>query len=294
MLISAIVMLRSLDARCWKLERGMHVQRRNNVKVIGEGPVTLIFGHGFGCDQRMWRFVAPTFSDRYRVVSYDLVGSGGSELAAYFRHKYDRLDGYAQDLLEVIEAFGQGPVVLVGHSVSAMIGVLADRLKPGLIAGHIMVGPSPRYIDDEGYVGGFTRADIDSLLDTLDSNYLGWSSSMAPSIMGAPDQPELGEELASSFCRTDPEIARHFARVTFMSDNRKDVQGLTTPALILQCTDDLIAPLEVGDYLHAAMPGSSLCLIENIGHCPHMSAPAACVEAIEQFLKPYGNAPHVA
>ncbi|GAB7533146.1 alpha/beta hydrolase [Pseudomonas sp. 3A(2025)] len=272
----------------------MQLQKRNNINVIGNGPVTLIFGHGFGCDQRMWRFVAPSFANRFRVVLYDLVGSGGSDLSMYFRHKYERLEGYARDLLEVIEQFGQGPVILIGHSVSAMIGVLADRLEPGRIAGHIMVGPSPRYIDDEGYLGGFSRADIDSLLDTLDSNYLGWSSSMAPSIMGAPDQPELGQELANSFCRTDPDIARHFARVTFMSDNRKDVQGLATPALILQCSDDLIAPVEVGDYLHAAMPGSVLRLIENIGHCPHMSAPKACTEAIEEFLQPFGRTPDAA
>ncbi|WP_109514002.1 alpha/beta fold hydrolase [Pseudomonas ovata] len=268
----------------------MPVQQRNNVKVLGSGPVTLIFGHGFGCDQRMWRFMLPAFVDRYRVVLYDLVGSGSSDLSMYFQHRYERLDGYARDLLEIIHEFGQGPVVLVGHSVSAMIGVLADRMQPGCISGHIMVGPSPCYIDGDGYVGGFSAADIDSLLDTLDSNYLGWSRSMAPSIMGAPDQPELGDELVNSFCRTDPDIARHFARVTFMSDNRKDVQGLTTPTLILQCTDDLIAPLEVGDYLHAAMPGSTLSLIENTGHCPHMSAPRACIEAIEQFLQPYGQA----
>ncbi|WNW13765.1 alpha/beta hydrolase [Pseudomonas sp. DTU_2021_1001937_2_SI_NGA_ILE_001] len=272
----------------------MQLQQRNNVTVMGHGPITLIFGHGFGCDQRMWRFVAPGFADRYRVVLYDLVGSGGSDLHAYYRHKYERLEGYAADLLEIIEQFAEGPVVLIGHSVSAMIGVLADRMRPGVVAAHVMVGPSPRYLDDEGYVGGFTRADIDSLLDTLESNYLGWSSTMAPSIMGAPDRPELGEELTSSFCRTDPAIARHFAGVTFLSDNRKEVQGLTTPSLILQCSDDLIAPVEVGDYLHAAMPGSVLCLVENIGHCPHMSAPDACAEAIERFLDAGPGRPHAA
>ena len=262
----------------------MDLNRRNNVHLSGEGPATLIFSHGFGCDQTMWRHLLPTFSDRFRIISYDLVGAGGSDLAAYDQEKYSTLAGYAADLNELIEAFAKGPVILVGHSVSAMIGVLADRRVPGQVAAHVMVGPSPCYINGEGYNGGFEREDIDELLDTLESNYLGWSSNMAPVIMGAPGQPALSEELTNAFCRTDPEIAKHFARVTFMSDNRADVQGLTTPALILQSTEDIIAPMAVGEYLHQAMPHSTLRVIDNIGHCPHMSAPSDCTRAMEQFF----------
>ncbi|WP_017256189.1 alpha/beta fold hydrolase, partial [Pseudomonas tolaasii] len=196
----------------------MNLQHRNNVSIMGNGTSTLVFSHGFGCNQAMWNYLAPQFTDRFRVVMYDLVGAGLSDLAAFDKAKYSALDGYARDLNELIGEFAIGPVILVSHSVSAMIGTLADRLAPGRIAAHVMIGPSPRYIDDAGYVGGFTRSDIDDLLDTLDSNYLGWSSAMAPAIMGAPAQPSLSVELTDSFCRTEPEIAKQFARVTFMSD----------------------------------------------------------------------------
>lgn len=263
----------------------MDLQHRNNVTIMGEGPATLVFSHGFGCDQTMWNYLVHHFTDRFRVVLYDLVGAGRSDLGAYEREKYGSLAGYAQDLVEVIDAFGLGPVIVVGHSVSAMIGALADRQAPGRIAAHVMIGPSPCYINSENYEGGFQLSDINSLLDTLDSNYLGWSSTMAPTIMGAPGQPALGEELTNSFCRTDPEIAKQFARVTFMSDNRQDIAGLATPTLILQSTDDLIAPVSVGHYMHAALPNSTLSLVSNIGHCPHMSAPGACSEAMDVFLQ---------
>lgn len=262
----------------------MDLQHRNNVTVLGSGPATLIFSHGFGCDQSMWSYLYPHFTDRFRVVLYDHVGAGQSDLVAYDPHKYDSLGGYAQDLSEIVDHYGSGPVILVGHSVSAMIGALADRLVPQRIAAHVMVGPSPCYIDSGDYVGGFKLADIHSLLDTLDSNYLGWSSSMAPVIMGAPGQPALSEELTNSFCRTEPGIAKQFARVTFLSDNRQDIEGLTTPTLILQSTDDLIASVAVGEYLHTMLPASTYCLIPNVGHCPHMSAPSACSEAMDRFL----------
>ncbi|QWT21265.1 alpha/beta hydrolase [Bacillus sp. NP157] len=262
----------------------MRVQERNNVRQFGDGPATLVFAHGFGCDQNMWRLVASAFSDRFRVVLFDLVGSGGSDLSAYDRDKYDSLDGYADDLIEVVQAFGRGPVVFVGHSVSAMIGAVAELRSPGLFAAHIMIGPSPCYIDDGDYTGGFSRDDIDSLLETLSGNYLGWSSTMAPVIMGAPDQPELAEELTNSFCRTDPEVARQFARVTFLSDSRRDIPRLASPCLILQCSDDIIAPMAVGDYLHRVLPNSTLRVIDNVGHCPHLSAPRASIEAMNAFL----------
>ncbi|SEN12394.1 Pimeloyl-ACP methyl ester carboxylesterase [Luteibacter sp. UNCMF331Sha3.1] len=262
----------------------MNIEARNNVRVTGDGPATLVFAHGFGCDQNMWRLVAPAFADRYRVVLFDLVGSGGSDISSYDRAKYESLDGYADDLVDLIDAFGKGPVVFVGHSVSAMIGVLAGLKAPESIAAHVMIGPSPCYIDDGDYVGGFSRDDIVSLLETLDSNYLGWSRAMAPAIMGAPDRPELGAELTNSFCRTDPEIARQFARVTFLSDSRRDLDRRVSPSLILQCTEDIIAPVAVGEYVHRALPRSTLRLIDNVGHCPHLSAPQACIDAMNDFL----------
>ncbi|MBY8949112.1 alpha/beta hydrolase [Pseudomonas sp. SH10-3B] len=268
----------------------MDLRHRNNVNVLGDGTATLVFSHGFGCNQAMWNDLAPQFLKRFRVVLYDLVGAGLSDLGAFDKAKYSALDGYARDLNEIIDAFAEGPVILVGHSVSAMIGTLADRLVPGRVAAHVMIGPSPRYIDADGYVGGFKRADIDDLLDTLDSNYLGWSSAMAPVIMGAPEQPALSETLSDSFCRTEPDIAKQFARVTFLSDNRQDVIGLTTPVLILQSSDDLIAPVVVGEYLHSVLPNSTYCLVDNVGHCPHMSAPQACAAAMQDFLAPWAIA----
>ncbi|MCF5052016.1 alpha/beta fold hydrolase [Pseudomonas syringae] len=265
----------------------MDLRHRNNVTVMGNGTSTLVFSHGFGCNQAMWNALAPLFAERFRVVLYDLVGAGLSDLSAFDKAKYNALDGYAHDLNEIIDAYAEGPVILVGHSVSAMIGVLTDRQAPGRIAAHVMIGPSPRYIDTDGYVGGFQRSDIDDLLDTLDSNYLGWSSAMAPVIMGAPGQPALSQTLSDSFCRTEPDIAKQFARVTFLADNRDDVIGLITPVLILQSSDDLIAPVAVGEYLHSVLPNSTYCLVDNVGHCPHMSAPQACAAAMQSFLAPW-------
>ena len=270
----------------------MSVQLRNNVNVMGQGPATLVFAHGFGCDQSMWRFMAPLFAERFKVVVFDMVGNGQSDLSAYYKRKYESLSGYANDLLEIVTEFaGPGPVIHVGHSVSAMVGVLADLREPGHFAAHVMIGPSPCYINDGDYIGGFTRQDIASLLSTLDSNYFGWASTMAPAIMGAPGRPELGEELAHSFCRADPEISKQFARVTFTSDNRDEVARLTTKTLILQCSEDFIAPPVVGDYLQRVMLDSTLRVIDNIGHCPHMGAPDACIAAINEFISASGVVP---
>jgi len=262
----------------------MDLMARNNVSLVGEAPVTMMFAHGFGCDQNMWRLLTPGFDRRFRTLLFDHVGSGRSDLAAYDRSRYDTLQGYADDVNELLDALVPGPVVFVGHSVSAMIGMLADLARPGRIIGHVMVGPSPCYVNDGDYVGGFERADIDELLTTLESNYLGWSSTMAPAIMGTPDRPALSEELTNSFCRTDPEIAKHFARVTFLSDHRSDLARLTTPSLILQCSEDLIAPQTVGEFMHRTLPNSMLRIIENVGHCPHLSAPSASSAAMEEFL----------
>lgn len=262
----------------------MSIARRNNVNVSGHGAATIVFAHGFGCDQNMWRLLAPQYAERFRVVTFDLVGSGRSDLTAYDRDKYNSLGGYADDLVQVIQEFGAGPVIVVGHSVSAMIGLLAALRAPGAIAAHVMVGPSPCYINDGDYVGGFSREDIDGLLDMLDSNYLGWASNMAPAIMGVPERPELGLELAESFCRTDPDIAKQFARVTFLSDNRADLANLQEPTLIIQSTEDIIAPVVVGEYMHRVLPSSTLAIVDNVGHCPHLSAPSASQAAIDRFL----------
>ena len=262
----------------------MSVISRNNVRVDGKGAVTMVFAHGFGCDQTMWRFLAPAFSERFRTIAFDLVGSGGSDLGAYDRTKYGSLHGYADDLLEILDECATGPVVFVGHSVSTMIGLLATIKAPERFAAQVMVGPSPCYINDGDYIGGFAREDIDELLETLDANYLGWSSSLAPVIMGAPGRPDLSAELQDRFCRNDPDIAKHFARVTFLSDHRADLAHSEVPALILQCSDDLIAPRTVGDYLHRHLPNSTLHVIENVGHCPHMSAPTESSRAIDAFL----------
>jgi sigma-B regulation protein RsbQ len=264
----------------------MSVQIRNNVRISGSDGPTLVFSHGFGCDQAMWRLMTPAFEDRFRIITYDLVGSGGSDLAAYDCTRYGTLNGYADDLLQVIDEFATGPVITIGHSVSSMIGMLATIKAPDRFLAQVMVAPSACYINDHeaGYFGGFDRADIDELLETMEANFLGWSSSLAPAIMGAPAQPALREELTESFCRNDPDIAKHFARVTFLSDHRNDVPQSIIPALVLQCSEDLIAPLSAGDFLHGHLPRSQLQVIDNIGHCPHLSAPTACSQAMAAFL----------
>jgi sigma-B regulation protein RsbQ len=261
------------------------VLKRNNVTVGGRTDgQPMMFAHGFGCDQNMWRFVTPAFEDRYRIVLFDHVGSGNSDWAAYDQTRYGTLAGYARDVLEILGELDLRDVIFVGHSVSSMIGALAALDEPDRFASLVMVGPSPRYINDDDYVGGFSRADIEGLLDSLDSNYLGWSQAMAPVIVGNPDRPQLGAELTASFCRSDPEIARHFARVTFLSDNRQDLERLSVPTLILQCSEDVIAPEVVGEYVRDRIPGSQLTVMQATGHCPNLSAPDETVAAIQRFL----------
>ena len=266
----------------------MSVFHRNNARVTGSGPTTMVFAHGFGCDQNMWRLLAPAYEERYRTLVFDHVGSGESDIGAYDKKKYASLDGYATDLIEIVAEADAGPVIFVGHSVSAMIGLLANLRRPDLFAAQIMIGPSPCYVDDGDYRGGFKREDIDALLETLEGNYLGWSSNMAPAIMGAPEQPELSVELTNSFCRTDPEVARQFARATFLSDLRAELPKLEAPALVLQCSDDIIAPVSVGEYMKQAMPRATLAVIDNVGHCPHLSAPSVSASAIDAFLRQEG------
>jgi sigma-B regulation protein RsbQ len=244
----------------------------------------MIFAHGFGCDQNMWRFVATAFEAEFRIVLFDHVGAGGSDLTAYEPAKYATLSGYADDLVEIGRELGLNGAVFVGHSVSAMIGVLASLKAPELFESLVLVGPSPRYIDDGDYIGGFSEEQINELLEFLADNYMGWSAAMAPVIMGNPDRAELREELTNSFCRTDPDIAKAFARVTFMSDNRSDLAGVRARTLILQCSEDLIAPTQVGEYVHRQVPGSKLVLMRATGHCPNLSAPEETIAAIRAFV----------
>jgi sigma-B regulation protein RsbQ len=260
---------------------------RHNISVSGApGAQPLVFAHGFGCDQNMWRHVAPHFEDAFRVIAFDHVGAGDSDATAYDPVRHGSLRGYAQDVLTLLHELDLRDVVFVGHSVSAMIGVLAAVAEPDRFDKLVLVSPSPRYTDaDDGYTGGFTEADITELLDSLDSNYLGWSSAIAPVIMGNPDRPELGAELTASFCRTDPEIARRFARVTFLSDNRADLPHVTVPTLVLQCTDDVIAPVAVGEYVRDAIPDAELVMLHATGHCPNLSAPEATTAAIAGFVR---------
>ena len=259
---------------------------RHNVHVIGRPDgQPMLFAHGFGCDQHMWRFVTPRFVDTYRVILFDHVGAGGSDLTAYDPERYGSLDGYADDVLAICRALDLHDVIFVGHSVSAMVGVLAAVAAPDLFDRLVLVGPSPRYIDDTDYVGGFTEDDIADLLASLDSNYLGWSATMAPVIMGQPDRPELGDELTESFCRTDPDIARRFAQATFLSDNREDLRKVHLPTLVLQCSDDVIAPVTVGEFVRDTIPDATMVLLNATGHCPNLSAPEETADAIAGFLK---------
>jgi sigma-B regulation protein RsbQ len=261
------------------------VRHRNNVRVFGAGTQPMIFAHGFGCDQNMWRWMTPAFENDYRIVLYDHVGAGNSDLTAYRSQKYRTLDGYAADLLEICAAEELTDVIFVGHSVSAMIGVLAAIQEPERFDRLILIGPSPCYVNDGDYVGGFARQDIDGLLEFLESNYMGWAAAMAPVIMANPDRPDLGAELTSSFCRTDPDIAREFARVTFLSDNRTDLAKLRTPSLVLQCSEDPIAPRAVGEYVHANLAESELRMLKATGHCPNLSAPEETIAAMKAYLR---------
>ena len=260
------------------------IGKRNHVKISGRGERVMLFAHGFGCDQAMWRYVAPAFEDRYRVVLFDYVGSGKSDWTAYDARRYATLDGYARDVLDVVEAFDLRDVIFVGHSVSSMIGMLAAIEAPERFAQLVMIGPSPCYVNEAGYVGGFDRKDIDGLLDLMEKNFIGWAQFLAPVVMKNPDNPELAGELQASFCAADPRVTRQFARATFLSDNRADLAKLRVPSLILQCCEDAVAPEAVGRYLSETLAGSTLRQMSATGHCPHMSHPAETVRLIQEYL----------
>lgn len=261
-----------------------NIIERNNVKVIGEGNTTLMFAHGFGCDQNTWRSVMTHFTDNFKIVVFDYVGAGKSDLSAYNENRYKSLDGYAMDVIEICDELKLTNVVFVGHSVSSMIGVLALKQRPGIFEKIVFIGPSPRYINAPGYDGGIDINDLEELLEVMDSNYLGWSKMVAPQIMGNSDRPELGEELTASFCSTDPDIARKFARVTFMSDNRDDLRYLKIPSLTIQCDDDFLTSYETADYISSKVERNNVVKLSSTGHCPHLSDPVGVVDAIRSFV----------
>lgn len=258
--------------------------KRNNIRIVGNGDQSIMLANGFGCDQNVWRHLIPAFQNSYKLILFDYVGAGGSDLSAYNASRYSTLDGYALDVLEIIKFLGLTDVIFIGHSVSSMIGVRAAITKPILFSKLIFVSPSPCYINDGDYYGGMDKEDLDGLFKMMDSNYLGWSGAMAPLIMGNSDYPELGDELAANFCATDPEIAKEFARVTFMSDSRADLRQLIVPSLTLQCNEDMLAPLEVGEYIKNNTPDNTLVIIKATGHCPHLSAPGETTRAISEYL----------
>jgi sigma-B regulation protein RsbQ len=261
------------------------ISQRNNVRVFGNGKQPMMFAHGFGCDQNMWRFLTPAFESDYKIILFDYVGAGRSDKSAYNPERYSSLLGYAQDVLEICEELNLRNTIFVGHSVSSMIGLLAAIEEPKYFHQLIMVGPSPCYINQENYIGGFERKDIEGLLETMEKNYIGWANFLAPNIIGNKDRPQLGEELTESFCSTDPLIARQFAEATFFSDNRNDLRKTKVPTLILQCSEDIIAPLEVGQYLSKNLPGSTLRVMKATGHCPHMSEPEETISLIKEYLQ---------
>ena len=262
----------------------MNVLSRNNVVIRGDGTSPMMFAHGFGCDQNMWRFITPAFVETHQIILFDHLGAGKSDLTAYNPEKYKELDGYAQDIIEIANELQLENIIFVGHSVSAMMGILAAEQVPDLFKTLILVAPSPSYINDGDYIGGFSKNEIDELLASLDANHMGWSMTMAPLIMANPERAELGEELTNSFCRTDPTIAKQFARATFLTDSRSILDSCTTPALILQCSNDIIAPVEVGEYINKHMVNSKLVILDASGHCPHLSAPEDTISAIQAYL----------
>jgi sigma-B regulation protein RsbQ len=257
---------------------------RNNVKISGKGKQPIIFANGFGCDQKMWRFLTPAFADDYQIILFDYVGSGQSDVKAYEIDRYSDLKGYAQDILDICESLSLSNVILVAHSVSGMIGILASLQASHLFQRLILIGSSPCYINKTDYVGGFEEQDIAGLLDIMEKNYIGWANFLAPIVMRNQDQPELTRELEKSFQSNDPTIATHFAEITLYSDNRHNLSKAIVPSLILQCTDDAFVPVEVGYYLHQYLPKSILKVMQATGHCPHMSHPQETINLLKEYL----------
>ncbi|MDH6180130.1 sigma-B regulation protein RsbQ [Microbacteriaceae bacterium SG_E_30_P1] len=260
--------------------------KRNNVRVTGNTDgTTLVLIHGFGSTRETWRYVAEALEPHFRVVVFDQVGVGGSDKSVYDRSKYDTLHGYADDVIEIVEALALTDVVLVGHSIGAMTAVLAANARPDLVSKLVLIAPSPRYLDDEGYRGGFSRQAIDDLLTSLETNYLSFSQSLAPIIVGMPDRLELSADFAEGIYAIDPEINSQFARVTFRADHRRDLRDVTVPALVLQIAEDAVAGPEVGAYVHRSIPTSTMVTIPSRGHVPLLSDPDLVAQSIKDYLR---------
>lgn len=261
------------------------VIERNHVRVIGEGHQIIVMAHGFGCDQNMWQYITPYFKEQYKIVLFDYVGSGKSDMSAYDAEKYNSLHGYKQDLLEVIEALDLEQVIYFGHSVSSMIGLLAAIEQPQKFKQMIMIGPSPCYLNDEHYKGGFEKSDVEDLLSMMEMNFAGWASFMAPFAMGNEGTSPITEELENTFVSCNPQIAKQFAEVTFYSDYRDTIAKLQVPTLIMQCANDSVVPVEVGYYLHKNIKNSELVILDTRGHYPHISEPKLTVELMNNYLQ---------
>ena len=262
----------------------MSLAQQHAISIRGRGETPMIFLHGYGCDQNMWRLMTPYFEPSHKVVLYDQIGAGKSDVSAYDKAKYASLEGYADDLIAICQVLALGPVVVVAHSVGCTIALLAARRRPELFDRLALVGPSPCYVNEGDYVGGFARNELDEMLEFLQINHAGWSARMAPVIMGHPERPELAAELEASFCRIDPTIAHEFAKATFLSAHRAELADVTTPTLILQSDEDVVAPVTVGSYMHAVMPDSALVVLRSPGHCPHISAADRVAAAILHYL----------
>lgn len=262
----------------------MEITKRNNVKIIGKGSQVIMFAHGFGADQNSWKGIIPAFIPDFKIILFDYVGSGNSDIGSYNASRYNNLSGYADDVIDICKALDLEDVIFVGHSVSSMVGVLASLKMPSLFKKIVFIGPSPRYINDEGYYGGMEEPDLEALLEMMDSNYLGWAGNMAPAIVGNADRPEHWENLSASFCATDPNIAKQFARVTFLSDNRKDLPLLKIPSLTIQCRDDILTSETVAKYILKHTPGNKMVLLDSTGHCPHLTDTDNVIKTIKEFI----------
>ncbi|MGG0642661.1 alpha/beta hydrolase [Sporosarcina gallistercoris] len=261
------------------------IQQRNHVKIIGQGEQTIMLAHGFGCDQSMWQYIAPALAEQYRVVLFDYVGAGNSDISSYQTEKYSTAHGYKQDILEIIDELGLKEIHFVGHSVSSMIGMLAAIERPECFKKFVMIGPSPCYINEpNGYVGGFEKSDIADLLTMMEMNFTGWASYLAPIVTDPTKNPQVTKHVEASFVSTDPQIAREFAEMTFLSDHRDRLASMSIPTLVIQCSDDSIVPIEVGEYLNAHLPSSTLRIMEVKGHYPHISQPEETLKLIQEFL----------
>lgn len=263
------------------------IRSRNNISLLGNDPLkkTIVFSHGFGSDQTAWRHQVEAFKNNYNIVLFDMVGAGKSDFSAYSPNRYSTLHAYSDDLIEIITELQLQKPIIVTHSVSGMTSVLASLREPQMFEKLILICSSPRYLNDGDYKGGFDQSDLDGLFDAMSSNYHAWAAGFGPVAMGNPERPELGKEFARTLGEIRPDVAQAVARVIFTSDHRKDVPKLTTPTLVIQTSNDIAVPLEVGRYLHKNIKGSTLAHIDASGHLPHMSAPDEINSVIASFLQ---------